>query len=117
MTDTDTHPPPGGPRRLTRLTFHGPLSEARARALVERLARTSPATVLDIGCGWGELLLRFLDALPRARGTGLDLNADDLARGRRNAEARGLAGRAEFVEESASRGVLGPACLALVPVR
>lgn len=112
MTDSiDTaasHPP-----RLTHLTFHGPLSEARAQNLVQRLTRTNPTTVLDIGCGWGELMLRILTAVPDARGTGIDLNADDLARGRRNAEARGLTHRAEFVEESALATTRGPADLVL----
>ena len=46
MTDAEL------PLRLTRLTFHGPLSEARAARLVSRLTRTDPHTVLDIGCGW-----------------------------------------------------------------
>src|ERR1700691_2064035 len=41
MTDDDLPP------RLTRLTFHGPLSEARAARLVGRLTRPPPATVLE----------------------------------------------------------------------
>lgn len=107
MTDTDLPP------RLTRLTFHGPLSEARAARIVERLTRTGPATVLDIGCGWGELLLRVLDAAPGATGIGIDIRGDDLARGRDNAKARGLADRVEFVEESATATTRGPADLVL----
>ncbi|MEU2774824.1 class I SAM-dependent methyltransferase [Streptomyces sp. NPDC007162] len=101
------------PPRLTRLTFHGPLSEARATAMVRRLAATRPADVLDIGCGWGELLLRLLAAVPGARGVGVDLNAADLERGRRAAEARGLAGRVEFAEESAVGTVRDPADVVL----
>jgi hypothetical protein len=69
-------------RSLTRLTFHGPLSEGRAARLTERLARTDPRTVLDIGCGWGELMLRILEAVPEATGLGLDTDEGDLARGR-----------------------------------
>jgi cyclopropane fatty-acyl-phospholipid synthase-like methyltransferase len=106
---TDTLAPP----RLTRLTFHGPLSEARASRLVGRLARTAPATVLDIGCGWGELMLRVLAAVPAATGTGIDLNEDDLARGRANATSRGLAQRAEFVAGSATGTTAKPADLVL----
>ncbi|RMB85525.1 cyclopropane-fatty-acyl-phospholipid synthase family protein [Streptomyces shenzhenensis] len=105
---TDDRPP-----RLTRLTFHGPLSEARAAGMVARLAGAGPATVLDIGCGWGELMLRILAAVPGARGTGIDLRGEDLARGRRNAEARGLADRVEFREESAVGTRHGPADLVL----
>ena len=78
---TDTELPPS----LTRLTFHGPLSEARAARLVARLTRNSPRTVLDIGSGWGELMLRILAAAPEATGLGLDTDEGDLARGRDNA--------------------------------
>ncbi|WP_431040654.1 SAM-dependent methyltransferase [Streptomyces sp. P1-3] len=108
---TDTPPPP----RRTRLTFHGPLSEARADRIVRRLTRTGPATVLDIGCGWGELTLRILgtEAGASTTGVGIDIDADDLARGRRNAEARGLADRMEFVRESAVGTTRGPADLVL----
>ncbi|MEU2063695.1 class I SAM-dependent methyltransferase [Streptomyces sp. NPDC013455] len=101
------------PPRLSRLTFHGPLSQDRAAALVRRLAGERPGTVLDIGCGWGELLLRVLEAVPEARGVGVDVNEEDLARGRRNAEARGLADRVDFVAESALGTRRGPADLVL----
>jgi SAM-dependent methyltransferase len=101
------------PPRLSRLTFHGPLSESRAAAMVRRLAATHPRTVLDIGCGWAELLLRVLAAVPDARGTGIDVNGKDLDRARRNAEARGLTERVEFVGESALRTRRGPADLVL----
>ncbi|MFF8606684.1 SAM-dependent methyltransferase [Streptomyces sp. NPDC015346] len=104
MTDTDENLPP----RLGSLTFHGPLSEARATRLIERLAAHSPATVLDIGCGWGELLLRVLAAAPGSTGVGIDINAEDLARGRLLAKERGLAERVEFVEESALGTTRGP---------
>ncbi len=90
------------PPQLTRLTFHGPSPSTAPAGLAERLARTGPATVLDIGCGWGELMLRVLEAVPGATGVGVDLKAEDLARGRRAAEERGLAGRVRFLEESAT---------------
>ncbi|MGI5368694.1 SAM-dependent methyltransferase [Streptomyces iakyrus] len=101
------------PPHRTRLTFHGPLSEARAADLVQRLTRHRPTTVLDIGCGTGELMLRVLATTPEATGTGIDLDADDLARGRKAAEDRGLAPRARFVEESATGTTRGPADLVL----
>ncbi|MFC8953103.1 SAM-dependent methyltransferase [Streptomyces sp. NPDC057101] len=96
------------PPRLGSLAFHGPLSEARADRMIARLAATEPADVLDIGCGWGELLLRVLEAAPMAKGAGIDINAEDLARGRALAGARGLADRVEFVEESALGTDRGP---------
>ena len=109
MTQTQMHRPP----RLTRLTFHGPLGEARAARIVERLVRANPGTVLDIGCGWAELMLRILEAAPGATGTGIDLDRPDLARGRASARARGLDGRVELIEESAIGTARGPADLVL----
>ncbi|GHD18740.1 SAM-dependent methyltransferase [Streptomyces violarus] len=101
------------PPRHTRLTFHGPLSEARADRLIERLTRTTPTTVLDIGCGWAELMLRVLTTAPDATGTGIDIDAEALARGREAATARGLADRVRFVEGSATETVHDPADLVL----
>ena len=106
---TDAALPPG----LTQLTFHGPLSEVRAARLVARLTRNSPRTVLDIGCGWGELMLRVLAAAPDATGLGLDTDEGDLARGRDNARARGLDSRVTFVRESGVGTGRGPADLVL----
>jgi SAM-dependent methyltransferase len=105
----DTELPP----RLTQLTFHGPLSEARAARLVARLIRNSPRTVLDIGCGWGELMLRILAAAPDATGLGLDTDEGDLTRGRDNARARGHQDRVTFVRESGVGTSRGPADLVL----
>ncbi|GII80908.1 SAM-dependent methyltransferase [Sphaerisporangium rufum] len=102
-----------GPPRLTRLTFHGPLSEERAADMIGRLAATGPASVLDIGCGWGELMLRLLEAVPGAAGVGIDLNEEDLARGRANAEARGLADRVRFVQASAAEAAGEPSDIVL----
>ncbi|MEV0256653.1 class I SAM-dependent methyltransferase [Streptomyces sp. NPDC050732] len=105
----DTDRPP----RLTRLTFHGPLSEGRADRLVERLAAAGPRTVLDIGCGWGEVMLRVLEAVPEASGVGVDLKGEDLERGRQSAAARGLGERVVFAEESATDTTRGPADVVL----
>src|SRR5437016_9100289 len=106
---TETELPPRG----TRLTFHGPLSEARAARIVARLTGIGPRTVLDIGCGWGELMLRILAAVPEATGLGLDTDDGDLARGRASAQARGLGDRVTFANESAVRTARGPADLVL----
>lgn len=114
-TDGDSgHPADAAPPRLgAGLTFHGPLSEARAARVVARLAATGTGSVLDIGCGWGELMLRLLAAAPGARGVGIDINADDLALGRRLAAERGLAARVEYAEESGYRTARGPADIVL----
>jgi SAM-dependent methyltransferase len=107
IADTDL------PGAMTGLAFHGPLSEARAARLVERLTRAHPATVLDIGCGWGELMLRVLAATAAATGVGLDLHEGDLARGRDNAKARGLQDRVTFARESGIGTTRDPADLVL----
>jgi len=78
------------PGYYEHLTFNAPLSEARADALVARLAAARPASILDVGCGWGELLLRLAAALPGAEVRGVDTDDRLLDRGRANAVQRGL---------------------------
>ncbi|GGR95605.1 SAM-dependent methyltransferase [Streptomyces aureoverticillatus] len=85
----------------------------RAAEPLNRAAPGGGGTVLDLGCGWGELLLRVLEAAPAATGVGVDLNTEDLARGRADADARGLGGRVEFVAESATDSARGPADVVL----
>ncbi|GAB3254695.1 class I SAM-dependent methyltransferase [Alteromonas gracilis] len=87
-----------GPARYAHLDFNAPLSDARAEALVSRLVRRSPGTVLDIGCGWAELLLRVLAAAPTATGLGLDTDGELIARGTEAAGVRDLADRVLLVE-------------------
>ena len=78
------------------LTFLSPLSEERATRLVRFLTEPEPRSVLDVGCGWGELLLRVLAAAPDATGLGVDLDEQSLAGAREAARRRGLDGRASF---------------------
>ena len=91
-------------RRLAHagLTFNAPLSEERAGALVAALPISPGHHVLDLGCGWGELLLRILAAHPATTGTGVDSDRDALDRGVRLASQRGLHGRVEFIEADAA---------------
>lgn len=93
---------PSGFGSGARLAFHGPLSAERADRLAVALAARQPANVVDYGCGWGEFLLRVLEAAPGATGVGIDTHGPDLARARGNAEARGLSGRASFIEGRAT---------------
>lgn len=82
------------------LTFMTPLSPARADTLVgflaDGLAATAHPLVLDVGCGWAELLLQVLDAVPSATGIGVDTNADAITHGLDLADSRGMAGRVEL---------------------
>ena len=78
------------------LTFMTPLSEERAARLVRFLARDLRGTVVDIGCGWAELLLRVVAAAPGARGAGVDSDAASIAHGRLLARRRDLTGRVDL---------------------
>lgn len=88
--------------RYARLRWNTPLSEAHADLLLDRLDPTgSSESIVDLGCGWGELLLRAVD---RSGGTGIGVDTDPagLARGRAGAAARGLTERVTFVEQPAT---------------
>ncbi len=89
------------------LTFLSPLSEDRADRLVAFLTGHRPATVLDVGCGWAELLLRVLAAAPDATGLGIDLDEEALAHAASTAASRDLGDRAGF-EARDARQVTGP---------
>ena len=78
------------------LTWLTPLSEERAAHLVAFLSDPAPTEVLDMGCGWGELLLRVLTSAPRARGRGVDCASASIDRARQQALSRGLLDRATF---------------------
>jgi len=58
--------------------------------------RTQALRILDLGTGTGCLLLALLHELPRATGLAIDRSAAALAVARANAEALGLAARADF---------------------
>jgi SAM-dependent methyltransferase len=88
--------------RGTLLDFMAPLSAERADRLVHDLVAAQPGTVADLGCGWGELLLRILGQLPVAHGIGVDSHAPDLERGREAAAQRGIAERVTFVDGEAA---------------
>ncbi len=69
------------------------MSDARAAKLIADLAVAPQDRVLDLGCGWGEFLLRVAESEPTCRATGIDVDAEAIERGRRNASDRGLEGR------------------------
>ncbi|GAB2599373.1 class I SAM-dependent methyltransferase [Streptomyces capparidis] len=84
------------------LDFNSPLSDARAAELLRSLRPLAGATVLDLGCGWAELLLRLLEAEPTATGVGVDTAEGALARGRAAAAARGLTDRVRLERADAA---------------
>ena len=66
-----------GPSGHTYLDFNAPLSDRRAAALVAGVGPLADKSVLDLGCGWAELLLRILAGEPTATGVGID-NAEEI---------------------------------------
>lgn len=84
------------------LDFLSPLSDTRAERLVGFMAPGLRGTVLDLGCGWAELLLRVLAAAPDATGVGVDVDEDAVEHGRGLAERRGLGDRVRLVAGDAS---------------
>lgn len=80
------------------MRWNAPLSSEHAELLLDRLGLRPGDHVLDLGCGWGELLLRAVQrGGPGTTGTGVDVDAAALARGTRLRRARGLDDRVEFV--------------------
>ncbi|MEZ0241791.1 MAG: peptide chain release factor N(5)-glutamine methyltransferase, partial [Sphingomonas sp.] len=71
-------------------------SETLLEVAVAHFGERSPARILDLGTGPGTLLLAALDQWPSATGIGVDASEQALAYARRNAEALGMADRAEF---------------------
>ena len=82
-------PPDLAPFHLD-LTFMAPLSEQRATKLVDFVATNLSGTVVDVGCGWAELLIRILQAAPNATGVGIDLQESSIARACGVARERGV---------------------------
>ena len=87
--------------RYAGMRWNTPLSEAHAAVLLDRLAVRPGDVVLDLGCGWGELLLRAVAGAAEARGIGVDTAVGLLERGRALAAERGLDRRLRFAEGTA----------------
>jgi SAM-dependent methyltransferase len=88
--------------RYSRMRWNTPLSADHAATLIECLDVASGACVLDLGCGWGELLIRLVSLAATGpggavTGVGVDTDALVLQRGRALAAERGVAGQVSFV--------------------
>jgi SAM-dependent methyltransferase len=84
------------------MRWNTPLAVDHADALLEGLDVQPDARMLDLGCGWGELLVRaLLRADGSVEGVGVDRDALALERGRERATQAGLDSRLEFVQGAA----------------
>ncbi|WP_250287865.1 SAM-dependent methyltransferase [Streptomyces atroolivaceus] len=85
-----------------RLTWNTPLSEEHAAQLIAACAPAPGARIADFGSGWGELLMRLVEAAPGSTGDGIETDPAAVARGLRLAGERGLTDRVRFHEVPAA---------------
>lgn len=78
------------------LDFNSPMTDATAELLVAELTAQHPLSIIDVGCGWGELLLRLAACCPGAVAVGIDNDEVLLKRARANATNRSLRDRVTF---------------------
>jgi SAM-dependent methyltransferase len=95
---------------LTRLRHRGlawntPLSTGHADRLLDLLEVRPTDRLLDLGCGWGGLLLRALARQPGSTGVGVDINEGQLERGRELARLQGVSERVRFIATDVTRHV------------
>lgn len=86
--------------RYAAMRWNCPLSESHADELLDHLDLQTTTSLVDLGCGWGELLLRAA-ARTNCKATGVDTDPAALSRGRQAATDRGLDGT--FVEQPAEQ--------------
>lgn len=81
------------------MLWNTPLGEPHSDELLEQMGFSTTTSVVDLGCGWGELLLRVV-AKTGAKGTGVDTDEVALDRGKGAAQDKGLV--VNFVNQSAA---------------
>ncbi|WP_051121416.1 peptide chain release factor N(5)-glutamine methyltransferase [Sphingomonas elodea] len=85
-----------------------PDSETLIETALAWFGSRAPTRILDLGTGPGTLLLAALAEWPEAEGLGVDASETALDYARRNAEALGMAARADFRLGDWAAGVTGP---------
>jgi SAM-dependent methyltransferase len=98
MAEPEYEPPIPDAVWHSAMRWNAPLSEAHASILLDEFELGRAERVLDLGCGWGELLLRAVQRGPALTGRGVDNDAPALARGMTLAAERGLDDRVELVD-------------------
>ncbi|MET9590982.1 class I SAM-dependent methyltransferase [Streptomyces sp. NPDC006516] len=90
-----------------RLTWNTPLSEQHAAQLIAACAPAPGARIADFGSGWGELLMRLVEAAPGSTGDAVETDTEAVERGRLLAGERGLGDRVRFHEIPAAEHTEG----------
>ena len=67
--------------------FNNPLSNEKADRLISVMDVPNNASVLDVGCGQGEFLIRVIEST-NANGIGIDIDSACIAAARKNASGR-----------------------------
>jgi SAM-dependent methyltransferase len=91
-----------GNARHGDLDFNAPMSAEHVRDLIASLRPLTGASIVDLGCGWAELLLRVLEDEPTSHGVGVDRDPAAIARAHANAEACGVHDRLRLQCEDAT---------------
>lgn len=99
--DTGYKPPIPPEVRHAAMRWNAPLSEAHASMLLDSLELDDAASIVDLGCGWGELLMRAVAGRPALRGIGVDSDPTAISRGRSLVVRSGLEDRLRLVEAPA----------------
>lgn len=95
-----------GISRFTRGWFNNLLVQQWIPAMPDVAAKLEAgADVADIGCGYGEALIRLAGAYPRSRFTGYDPLPASIAEATESARAAGVAGRVRFIQLDAADGI------------
>ena len=87
--------------RHAAMRWNAPLSDAHASMLLDEFELDRAERVLDLGCGWGELLLRALQRSPTLTGVGIDNDTVAIVRGRALSAQRHLDDRVSLIEAAA----------------
>lgn len=85
------------------MVFNAPMSADRATSLVGWAASESPRHVLDLGCGWAQMLLDVVAACRGATGTGVDNDPALIQQAREKAATREIADRVTLTCGDAAR--------------
>jgi SAM-dependent methyltransferase len=101
VPEPEYRPPIPEEVRHAAMRWNAPLSDAHASMLLDEFELDRAARVLDLGCGWGELLLRAVQRSPTLTGIGIDNDTVAIVRGRALSAQRDLDDRVSLIEAAA----------------